>query len=177
MNDDKLEFSVIISENFEEIRNNFKSGLKSRGYKYDEDILADTFIKCNSTLKDKKLTKKEAIKYFWVSYINTIKNDNKQNKKTVELSNKYDIINDEYNDDIDNLYNIIIKELYNKFGEKTTNIWIQYKFNKKTFKDILNTYDVDKDFQYTIKKIRKYLKNDLYKNKLIHNLIYDIRTT
>lgn len=174
---DKMIFVEIISQNFVEIRNNFKSGLRKLGYEYDEDILADTFIKCNSTLNDKKLTKKEAIKYFWTAYVNTLKNVKLRNKKITEFPENFDMINDEYNDDVDKLYDTVMEILYNNFDENDVNIWIQYKFNKTTFNEILKLYDSDKNLQYIFKKIGKFLKNNIYNDKNIVKILDDIRTT
>lgn len=174
---DKMLFVEIISQNFAEIKNNFKSGLGKLGYEYSEDILADTFIKCNSALNDKKLTKKEAIKYFWTAYINTLKNIKVKNKKFIEMPENIDMINEEYNNDIDKLYDAVIKMLYDKFGEEDINIWIQYKFNKTTFNEILNIYNNDKSLQYMFKKIGKFLKHNIYNDKNIIKILDDIRTT
>ena len=46
--DSLKKFSDIIAENFIEISENFKVGLKSKGYQYDEDIMNDAFISSNS---------------------------------------------------------------------------------------------------------------------------------
>lgn len=155
-------FSMIIANNFDDIKKNFKNGLKYHGYKYDQDILADTFIKCNSALKDKLLTKKEAISYFWTSYINNLKRT--KPIKFVELSEDIDIENVEYEDYIDDIYNTItthIKEEYGDIGE----IWIDYtcgpEFGTKVLK---NKWNSDKSAYYNIKKIRRYIKDKLIPN-------------
>ena len=41
-------FADIIASNYEEIKRNFKSGLRDRGYDWDEDLMNDAFISCNS---------------------------------------------------------------------------------------------------------------------------------
>lgn len=177
MNQDKQEFCVIISENFDEIRNNFKSGLNNHGYEYNEDLLADTFIKCNSTLKDKKLTKKEAIKYFWVAYINKLRTHYKNYIKTSELNNKYDLIDDQYNESLDILYKYIINFISNNFDKKIADAWIEYTCNGLTYQEVVKKYKLDKNFQYYIKKIRALLRSDLNKNKYFKELLENTRTT
>ena len=46
-------FSEVVASSFQEIKRNFKSGLKTSGYEWDEDIFMDAYIKCDSVLKDK----------------------------------------------------------------------------------------------------------------------------
>ena len=66
-------FSDIVAENFNEIYKNFRIGLKSKGYAFSEDIMNDAFISCVTTLKDKQMSKQEALKYYWTAYINRFK--------------------------------------------------------------------------------------------------------
>ena len=94
-----------ISDNLEEIKKNFKTGLSKQGYLFDEDVLSDVILKCNDKLSDKNIDKKDSIKYLWVSYINKLKNNIKRNKEDVGLPINFDMIDNEYDFDIDELYN------------------------------------------------------------------------
>lgn len=172
-------FAILISNNFDEIVRNFKSGLKNQGYIYDEDILADTFVKCNSKLCDKEMTKSEAIKYFWTAYINRLKNDSKKKNRLVEYSGDFDRCAEQYDPDIDKLYSLVTTEISKKFGSGVANLWIDYACNHKTYKDIAkDSGEVDGSLHYILKKIKKYIRQELPLNNTEYNeIINNIRTT
>ena len=172
--DNLKKFSDIIAENFIEISENFNVGLKSKGYRYDEDIMNDAFISSNSALKDKLMDKSEAVKYYWTSYINKYKTYLAKKSETLE---ELDIEEDElnkimeekatitaYNKDIDDLYTIIQDELKDHFGEDEIEEWIQHVCYGKPYKS--------GNINYLTKKIRRYISNKaIYKNKILKELI------
>ena len=126
----KSHFADIIADNFYEIIDNFKRGLKSKGFGYDEDILSDTFISCNTVLKDKLMTKEEGINYFWVAYLNKLKTHAQQKSNVVYIDDltfdgevecpELDIIDETYNKDIDILYDYIMEIKENYTGKADT---------------------------------------------------------
>ena len=169
-------FSEIVAENFSEISRNFHSGLVAKGYEYDEDIMSDAFIRCCTTLKDKQMTKQEALKYYWVAYINKYKT--KVLKPHIiemyEDMTEFDDIEDEkYNNTIDKIYNIIIKELQDKYGVRKACIWEMYACEGMTVKEIkkLGFDDID-NYAYFAKQIKRYIKNHIVKeNQELKELI------
>lgn len=160
----KQEFENIIIDNFNEIQRNFKSGLTNKGYKYDEDLINDTFISCRNSLVGKKFTKKEAIKYFWTAYINKYKTKMTKKSLSVEyLSDLTDIeeFDSNYDNTIDEIYDIIIQGIRDKFGLKYAYIWELYICYGKSSKEIRNMgFDVD-NFVYLTRKIKRYIINHL----------------
>lgn len=172
---DKLKkFSDIIAENFIEISENFKVGLKSKGYQYDEDVMNDAFISSNSALKDKLMDKQEAIKYYWTSYINKYKTKiTKKNETCEDLDIDEDLLNEIietranktlYNKDIDDMYGIIIDELKEHFGEQEINEWVDHICYGKPYKG--------EHLDYLTKKIRRYiLHKAIGKNKILKELV------
>ena len=130
-------FADIVANNYDEIKRNFKAGLKDRGYEWDEDLLNDAFISCNSALKDKPISKTEALKYFWTSYINKFKS--KQSKKKPEESiEDYDVdpICPVYNQEIDKLYKAIVSAVQDEYGLRKAYIWELYVCEGKSAKEI-----------------------------------------
>ena len=110
-------FSNIVANNFMEIKKNFKTGLKNSGYKWDEDIFMDAYIKCDSVLKDKLMDKKEALRYYWTAYINKMKNKYKSRYSiTDEIPEDYDTIDEVYNEDKDLICEIMYNAVVKKFG-------------------------------------------------------------
>ena len=110
-------FANIIANNYEEIKKKLITGLKNKNYKYDEDLMQDTILCCITSLKDKPMTKEEAIKYFWTSYINKLKTqpptiyvymEDMVEEQDDEI--KYDEfgICESYNKDIDVIYDYVV---------------------------------------------------------------------
>lgn len=169
-------FINIIAENFDEIHRNFKSGLISKGYDYDEDLMSDTLISCEAALKDKPITKQEAIKYYWTSYINKFKTK-ETNKKPIDYiedkEDPVDKIDDVYNKDVDDIYNIIISELQDEFGIKKIFLWELYECQGMSPKEIKNLgYEGIDNYAYFNKQIKRYIHNKLMKrNKKLKELV------
>lgn len=173
----KRKFSDIVADNYEEICRNFRVGLKAKGYTFDEDIMNDAFISCCSNLNDKYMTKQEALKYYWVAYINKYKN--KSNKagrvNCVEnMDEKFEYIESKkYDSTVDKIYNIIIGELQDHFGVRKASIWEMYACKGIPAKEIkaMGFNDVT-NFAYFTKQIKRYIKNHIIaENKELQELI------
>lgn len=163
---DKQTFSAIVAENYNEIVRNFKSGLKTKGYKFDEDIMNDAFLSCYNTLKDKEITKQEALKYYWVAYINKYKT--KVNKVNIidyheDMEEDFDDIESKcYNPIKDKIYNIIINELSDKFGVRKAIIWELYTCEGMSPQEIKKMgLDVISNFVCFSKQMKRYIKNHI----------------
>lgn len=113
---EKGTFTDIVSIKYKDIRISFNNWSKNRQIVFDEDSFNDAFIKCAEHFKNKIITSDEAIKYFWTAYIHTVMNNKKHNSFSTELSDNIDIINNEYNYDIDAIYDIILKDIQQQFG-------------------------------------------------------------
>jgi hypothetical protein len=173
----KQKFSDIVAENYNEICRNFRVGLKAKGYSFDEDIMNDAFISCSNNLKDKYITKQEALKYYWVAYINKYKN--KSNKAcrvdcVEDMDEKFEYIeNKKYDNTIDKIYNIIIGELQDHFGIRKASIWEMYACQGISAKEIraMGLNDVT-NFAYFTKQVKRYIKNHIIaENKELQELI------
>ena len=189
--DGTFKFVDIVADNFYEIRSIFKRNLKGKGFEFNEDILTDTFISCNNTLKDKRLTKNDGIKYFWTAYLNKLKTSASQNNNTVyiaELSyhdedswgpyNEYediDIIDDVYNSDIDKLYDYIMGAVKDKYGEIESEIFELHVCKGIHTKELIRMGYTDINFEYLVKKIKRYINTHVVKNnKIVNELINNI---
>jgi hypothetical protein len=166
-------FSQIVEENFDEIHKNFRIGLKNKGYSYIEDLMNDAFINCNLALHGKKLSKKEAIKYYWAAYINKYKTFISKDRYTFfEDMSDFDHEDDEYNDSIDEIYNIIIDGIRDKYGVKKAYIWEMYVCYGKSSKELRKMgFNVD-NFVYFNKQVKRYIRNHIIpNNKRLQELI------
>lgn len=164
-------FSTIVANNFVEIKKNFKTGLKNSGYKWDEDIFMDAYVKCDSVLKDRLMDKKEALRYYWTAYVNKMKNKYKSRYSIMdEIPEDYDKIYEEYNEDKDLLCDELYKSVKNKFGESVARAWIDYRCFGKKVDVIMKDYKFDQDFHYTLKRIKKYIGEEISKNTYMQEL-------
>lgn len=166
-------FSNIVANNFVEIKKNFKTGLKNSGYKWDEDIFMDAYVKCDSVLKDKLMDKKEALRYYWAAYINKMKNKYKSRYAiSEEIPEDYDKIDEVYNEDKDLLCETIYQSVKSKFGDSIAKAWVDHRCFGKKSDVIMKEYGFDQDFHYILKRIKKYINEELMDDKYIKEL-YD----
>ena len=175
-------FSDIVAENYDEIYKNFRAGLISKGYTFSEDIMNDAFISCTVTLKDKQLTKQDAIKYYWTAYINRFKtliNRDKTIEYVEDMTEFEDTPLTTYNDAPDQIYDIVIKELQDHYGVKKIYLWELYALRGKTTKEIkaMGFRDID-NYAYFTKQVKRYIKNHIIKgNNLLQELINHRKNT
>lgn len=169
-------FSDIVAENFDEIYKNFRAGLKSKGYTFSEDIMNDAFISCVTTLKDKQMSKQEALKYYWTAYINrfkTLTNREHRIEYVEDITEYEDIPSQVYNDAPDKIYDIVIKELQDHYGIKKVYLWELYALRGKTTNEIksMGFKDINNYACFT-KQVKRYIKNHIIKNnQLLQELI------
>jgi hypothetical protein len=170
-------FSSIVAANYTEICRNFKAGVKHYGYTFDEDIMGDAFLSCCNTLKDKQLTKQEAIKYYWTAYINKYKT--RQEREFImdcydNMEEEFDDIETKYyNSTTDKIYDIIIAGVQDHFGVRKATIWEMYACQGKSSKEIraMGFDDID-NYAYFTKQVKRYIKNHIIaENRELQELI------
>lgn len=171
----KDKFSVIVASRFQEIKRTFKTGLKNSGYVWNEDIFMDSYIKCDSVLKDKIMDEKEALKYFWTAYINKLKNHYKSRYAIMDvIPDDYDKIDEEYDKDKDILCELLYECIYKKFGKNIAEAWRDYRYYGKPSNIIIKEYGFDQDFRYILKRIKKHINDTLMKDKYMKELSNNI---
>jgi hypothetical protein len=149
-------FIDIVSIKYKDIRISFNNWSKNRQLVFDEDSFNDAFIKCADHFKDTIITYNDAIKYFWTAYIHIVMNNKKHNKFSTELSDIIDVIDIEYNYNIDTMYDTIIDDIQQKFGNNAVQL-IHNHFIHSTEDKLLS------------RKICKYIKTK-YKGVVIETL-------
>ena len=171
-------FADIIASDYNNITKKFEHGLKSKGYTFDEDIFMDTFISCNNTLGDKILSSEEAIKYFWSSYINKLKTISSQKEYLVYIDDMndgecedpwegLDIADTHYDSYVDDLYNYIMNAVKDKYGEEEAKIFDLHINNGVHTKTLVDMGYKDVNFEYLVKKIKRYIKTHVINLKEI----------
>ena len=146
-------FSEIVGKDYDTIKNIFINKSNNRSLLWCEDTFHDVIIKCIEKFEDKIISNEEAIKYSWTAYINSILNYIDKSNIETDLDEEYDIEDTEYNNDIDNIYNVILEDIKENFGNTGINMINDY-LDGKTIKD-----------KTKARKICKYLKTK-YKDKI-----------
>jgi hypothetical protein len=163
-------FMDLISINYDSIKSTFKIRLYNIGMSFDEDSFNDAFIKCAQKFGNTEISYDCMIKYFWVTYVNTIKtNISKEHK--IEVTSLDVEIHDVIDDDdcyIYELYDKLMNDISKEFGKETMAIYSLYKFNNYTKEQIIECgYDCEY-FEETITEIDTFIKNK-YKHKHKHS--------
>lgn len=157
-------FNDIMASNLDEIKRNFSAGLKKNGYLFDEDMFMDVGIRCAMTLKDRKLSKNECIRYFWVAYNNTRKNTYKSLPAVScdGVSDTTTLKDDSqpYDKNIDIVCNIICNAVRENFSDTEYNIWYEKIYNGKTYKELKEEYS-NINILGIFRKIKKYVLQKL----------------
>ena len=116
-----------IESRFEEFKLKIIKYSKSCKIDFDEDIFMDTILYCAETCPEECYTNDKIDNYFWVSYKQNIINAKYRNKfsDAVDIDDIDDnIIDTEYNDDIDYIVDIIKDDIEKKFGKDICDAWV-----------------------------------------------------
>lgn len=161
-------FMDIVGIHYDDIKRIYSSRDKNRGQKFCEDSFNEAFIKCAAKFCNNIITYEDAIRYFWVAYVNTKKNTFKYTS-SIELCEEYsdDIIDDNESSLAEKVYDITENILKKKFGETEMLIYILYKYHNWSEKDLeISGYDCT-DLKSRIKTMHSYVK-EYWKNQKSH---------
>jgi hypothetical protein len=159
-----------IGPRFESFKTKMLKFSEKNKISFDEDIFMDTVIKCSQTFKTENATNDDVDKYFWVAYKQNYFSKVKRNKigEIIDLDElEDDIIDDEYNSDIDDIISIIKEEIQRKFGERIYTLWFEHLETKG------KTTDNDiKTLEKNVRKIKRYISGRYTKkNKNLKSLL------
>lgn len=159
----------------------FKNKIVKLSYKnnigFDEDVFMDTILRCTETFKNKNATDIDVDNYFWKAYKqNMISNCTRDKfKNRVQIDKIKDNSNDcVYSDDIDEIVDIIQKEIKEKFGDKIFDAWLLHICNGLTYEELAYEY-YGLNLHNEFKQIKRYLtqkyvnKNPKLKRLLVEN--------
>jgi hypothetical protein len=164
-----------VASNYKEIKQLFKTRTYNMNYEFDEDSFNDAFIKCVNKFESEKITYETVLKYFWTSYINTVKTNliKESNMQYEELDEElHDCIDNTYNEFFDDdyskeVYNIIMNAITVKYGKEDAKIYSLYKYHDWTENDLIAAgYDCD-NLKKKVAAIHRFVK--AYSKKYINN--------
>lgn len=157
-------FMDIISVHYKDIRKLFTNRCISRKINFSDDTFNESFIKCAQHFNNTTISYDDAVKYFWIVYLNTAKGDASKNSKVVlcEEFDDDDIMPDDDEDDdkfAKYFYDTVMNAITEAFSENDMMIYSLYKYNGWTKNDLITAgYDC-KNFEIRIKNIHRFVKN------------------
>lgn len=157
-------FMERVAEHYYEIKKSFMINAQAMKMEFNEDIFHDTLLKCSVTYKDDVDDYKKIKAYLWVSYKINVLNKLQRTKHMEDIDSlvDFDIIDEEYIPEIDEMFEIVRTALTEEFGEYITNIWFEHIVMEKEYEDIEEEYGI-KNVHYQFKKIRKFIRTELPK--------------
>lgn len=158
------EFLRVVNEHYKEIKKSFILNVSKLKMSFDEDIFHDTIIKCGEVYKDDTKDYKKVKAYLWVSYKTNLINKLERTKRMEsfeELTN-FDIIDEEYIPEMDEMMDIVQYELYQEFEADVVNIWFKHILENKDYNELEAESGIH-NIHYQFKKIRKYIRYELPK--------------
>lgn len=161
----------------------FKNKIEKLSYKnnigFDEDVFMDSILRCTETFKNENATDIDVDNYFWKAYKqNMISSCTRDKfKNSVSLDKIEDDSNDcVYSDDIDEIVEIIKKEVKENFGDKILEAWLLHICNGLTYEELKCEYaglNLHNEFRQIKRHItQKYVnKNPKLKRLLSENYL------
>lgn len=154
-------FMDIISIHYKEIKTLFKSRLRSNDSTFDEDCFNDAFIKCAQRFKNNIITYDDAVKYFWIAYVNTYKGTHsKASRRFVESIEEsgFDCIDEEDPSCAKYVYDTVMLAIEEAFNTDDMMIYSLYKYHNWSEKELIDAgYDCT-NLKIRINTIHKFVK-------------------
>jgi hypothetical protein len=152
-------FMDIIGFHYNDIKSLFTSRIVNDDRKFDEDAFNTAFIKCAQKFGENIITYEDAVKYYWIAFNNTSKNNEAYNHK-LELYDEFsDYFSEEQDDaDLEYFYHTVMDAISQTFDENDMHIYnlhICHGWSKEEIKDA--GYDCKK-FESKIKAIHEFVK-------------------
>ena len=159
----------------------FKAKIKKLAHKnkiiFDEDVFMDTLIKCMDTFQNERASNDDIDNYFWASFKkNSFSNFSRDKfRNTINFDDFGDnILNDEYNFEIDEIVVLIKSEVKSKFGDDIYNAWILHTCNDYTYSELEKNGYEGLNLHNEFRQIKRYICQKLInKNKQLKTLLIE----
>lgn len=187
MNEECGTIGNVFFKNIESRFKRFKSKIKKISHKnkieFDEDVFMDSIIRCSETFKKENATDDDIDNYFWKAYKQNIfssyTRDKFKNSVLIDDFEENDNVC-EYCVDIDEIVEIIKKEVHEHFGDKIFDAWLLHICNGLTYEELESDceyagLDLHNQFRQIKRYItQKYVNKNLDLKRLLreNNIIY-----
>lgn len=157
-------FMDLVSIHYNDIKRLYTSRDVNNNKRFCEDSFNDAFIKCAKRFGNDIITYDDAVKYFYVAYVNTHKGSCK-----TEIDNVFesiDNINEDIPDDEDPEYKKYAKYMYDitmaaiseKYGKTDMMVYSLYKYHNWTEKELISAGYNCTNLKEKIKEIHSFVK-------------------
>jgi hypothetical protein len=172
-------FLEMVSGHYKEIKQCFILNTNKLKIEFDEDVFHDTIIKCGEIYKDDTNDYKKVKAYLWVSYKTNVLNKLERTKRMecFEELTDFDIIDEEYIPEMDEMMDIVRYELYQEFDAEIVNLWFKHIVENKEYKELEEESGIH-NIHYQFKRIRKFIRYEMpLKNKRFKEImdIFDMK--
>ena len=172
------EFLVIVGNDYGNIKMSFSKGIKRFQIPFSEDTFHDTLLMCSTAYNDDITSLMKIKSYLWTAFkLNSIKRAQRA-RHYDDISKAYNMADssDDYRmEEIDELAEYIKQELYKKFGEPYTNLWLRHVCCNETYEKLIQETG-NTNLKYICRKILKYVREELTKRDLkTKQMIEDLR--
>ena len=153
-------FMDIVGIHYDDIKKLYIKRECSNGRKFNEDSFNTAFIKCAKHFENNTLDYDTVVKYFWVAYVNTSKNEYKYNSNT-ELCDEFnfDILDDDDEESFaQKLYTTVMDAISYVYSEEDMLIYSLYKYHGWKKEELIEAGYNCENFETRIKEIHKFVK-------------------
>jgi hypothetical protein len=167
-----------VESRFDSFKKKIEKLSQKQGIVFDEDIFMDTIVKCMTTFSNGNANDNDVDYYFWVAYKQNIISFHTRNKfkNTLNFDDiEGDIVDTDYNSDIDEIVSLIKDEIKKDFGEKTLSAWILHVCSGYTYNELKECGYDDLNLHNEFRQIKRHIlqkyitKNLKLKQLLIEN--------
>ena len=167
------DFLEMVGRNYEDIKKLFEINSKSQKMDFNEDIFHDSIMKSAEQYKDDANDYKKVKAYLWVAYRTNMINIIERTKpmECFEDLIDFDIVDEEYVPEMDDLYDIVRMELYEEFDCDIVNLWFEHVCNNKKYEELEAISGIH-NIHYQFKKIRNFIRNEIpLKNERFNEIL------
>lgn len=169
-------FTEYTKSNFNELKKRIENRCKKEKYTFDEDMFMDTVVKCLTNCPKNKTSKVDIENYFWKAF--------KQNLLSKLSRDKYrdlidfddcddDIIDEEYNEDIDKINEILKNAIITEFSQEIYDAWLLHVCNNYKYTELENNGYKGINFHNEFRQIKRYVDKMIKNNSTLKRLLYE----
>lgn len=160
-----------VGPNFELFKRKMEGRAKKHKIPFNEDVFMDTVLRCMTTFSKENATDTDIDNYFWKAF--------KQNSFSYFTRDKFrdtmnlddfedDIIDEEYNPDIDEIVDLIKTEVQKEFGPQIYDAWLLHVCNNYTYTELEKCGYEGLNLHNEFRQIKRHICNKFVKenNKL-----------
>jgi hypothetical protein len=155
-----------VGPNFDMFKRKIEGRARKNKIPFNEDVFMDTIVRCMTTFSKENATITDIDNYFWKAF--------RQNSFSYFTRDKFrdainlddfegDIIDEEYNPDIDEIVDLIKQEVQNKFGSQIYDAWLLHVCNNYTYTELEKCGYEGLNLHNEFRQIKRYIHNKFIK--------------